>query len=177
MVISSRRSREDWPFFRLDPLEEKCQSLVVFQLLESIKGSLRRLLTVVYIQTARSSNVKIPIRPLLLLSAVFNLGGAALFFYPDSLGALAGLPAEVPMVYRAFVATFVLLFGGLYAWLAMQPVMHRPMVAFSAIGKASACALVLTLWVLGEADWRGVLAVAGDGLLAALYFAWLRQTR
>ena len=82
----------------------------------------------------------------------------------------------MPLVYRAFVAMFVLLFGGLYAWLAVQPIVHRPMVAFAAIGKSSAFLLVLTLWWLGEGAWQGVVAAAGDLLLAGLYVMWLRRT-
>lgn len=122
------------------------------------------------------SPLTLAIRPLLWISAAFNLGGALLFFYPASFGALAGLPPDVPLVYRAFVAMFVLLFGGLYAWLAVQPIVHRPMVAFAAIGKSSAFLLVLTLWWLGEGAWQGVVAAAGDLLLAGLYVMWLRRT-
>lgn len=117
------------------------------------------------------------IRRILWLSALFNLGGAYLFAFPASaLGQFAGLPAAVPLLYRAFVALFVLLFGGLYAWLAMQPVVHRPMVAFAAIGKSSAFVLMLLLWLLGEASLRGVQAITGDLLLAVLYLHWLRRT-
>jgi len=118
------------------------------------------------------------IRRILWISAVFNLGGSVLFAFPASaLGQFAGLPAEVPVLYRAFVTVFVLLFGGMYAWLAMQAVIHRPMVAFAAIGKSSAFVLMCALWLAGEATLRSVQVITGDLLLAAAYLHWLRRTR
>ena len=115
-------------------------------------------------------------RRILWLSAFANLSGALLFALPaSSLGQLAGLPAAVPLLYRAFVALFVLIFGGLYAWLAVQPVIHRPMVALAAIGKGSAFALVLLLWLAGAASVMSVALLSADLALAALYLAWLRR--
>ena len=81
------------------------------------------------------------------------------------------------MLYRAFVTVFVLLFGGLYAWLAAQPVVHRPMVAFAAIGKSSAFVLMAALWLADEATLRSVQVITGDLVLAAIYLHWLRRTR
>ena len=47
----------------------------------------------------------------------------------------------------------------------------RPLVAFGAIGKASAFALMLVLWLCGAAGPGGVAIFSGDLLLAGL-FAW-----
>ncbi len=105
-------------------------------------------------------------------SAVFNAVGAMLFAFPAGVfGDLAGLPGAVPAVYRGLTALFVLLFGGAYAWLAVQPAINRPFVAFGAIGKASAFFLVLVLWIAGELPARGVMMISGDLAFAAL-FAW-----
>ncbi len=105
-------------------------------------------------------------------AAVFNAAGAMLFAFPAGVfGDLAGLPAVVPAVYRGLTALFVLLFGGAYAWLAVQPTINRPFVAFGAIGKASAFFLVLILWIAGEVPVRGVAMISGDLAFAAL-FAW-----
>lgn len=117
-------------------------------------------------------------RRILWLSALTNLGGALLFAMPAwPTGQLAGLPAEVPLFYRAFVALFVLIYGGMYAWLAVQPVIHRPMVALAAIGKGSAFALVLLLWLMGAASVMSLALLSADLALAALYLAWLRRSR
>jgi hypothetical protein len=111
------------------------------------------------------------IRRVLWSSALFNLGGALLFLFPTSLGRLAGFPAPVPVVYTVLLAFFVVLFGGAYAWLALQPRIDRPLVALSAFGKAGAFAVVLACWLAGEVPARSVLAITGD-LAFALVFVW-----
>jgi hypothetical protein len=116
-------------------------------------------------------------RRVLWASAVFNLGGALAFGFPATVGQLMGLPAEVSTLYRALMALFVLLFGGSYAWLALQAQIVRPMVAFAAIGKASVFVLITLFWLCGEMPLRGVLAASGDLAFAALFFHWLRSTR
>jgi len=114
------------------------------------------------------------IRRVLWASVAFNLGGAMLFAFPASaLGQFAGLPAPVPPLYSTLLALFVLLFGGAYAWLACQAQIDRPLIAFGAIGKASAFALICAFWIAGDAPIRGVLAAAGDLIFAGLFTWWL----
>jgi len=114
------------------------------------------------------------IHRVLWVAAGFNVVGAYLFAHPASpLGQLAGLPSEVPVVYRGLVSLFVLLFGGTYAWLASQPIISRPLLALGAIGKASAFALVFGLWLLSEAPTRSVLLISGDLGFAAVFAWWL----
>jgi hypothetical protein len=117
-------------------------------------------------------------RRALWATAMFNLGGAFLFAFPASpLGQLAGLPAQVPVSYRAILATFPVLFGGMYAWLALQPVIHRPLVAFSAIGKATVFAVVVALCLIGETPIRALLAASGDLFFALFFAGWLRSSQ
>lgn len=118
------------------------------------------------------------LRTALWVAAAANVGGAALFGLPDGpLGRLIGFPPDVPVLYRAFAALFVLLFGGAYAWLAAQPAINRPFVAFGAIGKASAFATMAGLWLAGHAGLLAVGVMTADLALAAV-FAWsLRGTR
>jgi hypothetical protein len=118
------------------------------------------------------------IRRVLWASAVFNLGGALLFAFPAAPpGQLAGLPPEAPPLYRATVAMFVLLFSGAYAWLASQPTIVRPMLAFGAIGKASFFLLMLAFWLLDAIPGQGLLGAAGDLALAAAMGWWLLASR
>src|SRR5262245_47979887 len=113
-------------------------------------------------------------RRLLWASAAFNVIGALTFAFPASMGQLMGLPNAVPPIYSLLVATFVLLFGGAYAWLAWhQPTIDRPMVAFSAIGKAMAFAIMAACGLAGELPARGVLLGSGDAVFAALFAWWL----
>ncbi|MES2490541.1 MAG: hypothetical protein V4607_12185 [Pseudomonadota bacterium] len=115
-------------------------------------------------------------RRVLWASAVFNLGGAIAFGFPATVGQLMGLPAEVPALYRALMALFVLMFGGSYAWLALQPQIVRPMVGFAAIGKASVFVVITAFWLLGSLPLLSVVAASGDLAFAALFFHWLRST-
>lgn len=114
------------------------------------------------------------IRSVLWASAAFNLAGAMLFAFPEStISQLAGLPIPVPAFHSLLLAEFIILFGGSYAWLALQPSINRPLLAFGAIGKTGAFLLVALLWLLGQAPGRGVLAITGDLVFACLFFGWL----
>jgi hypothetical protein len=118
------------------------------------------------------------LRPALWTAAFFNLVGTFLFAFPGSrLGQFAGLPPDVPAIYRALVALFVLLFGCAYAWLAMQPTINRPLVAFGAIGKAAAFLIVVLLWLRGAAPASSVSAIVGDLVLAVVFLWCLRDRR
>jgi hypothetical protein len=104
---------------------------------------------------------------------VFNLGGALMFAFPDSVGQIAGLPVLVPPIYQGLLVLFVVLFAGVYAWLASQPRIDRPMVVLGAVGKAAAFAVVLVYWLFDMAAGRAVLAFSGDLILAGIFAAWL----
>lgn len=113
------------------------------------------------------------VRCALWVSAPANLAVAALILFPAStLGQFVGLPEPAPhWVYRSLLALFLALFGGAYAWLALQPQIHRPLLALSAIGKFGAFAITLALWTRGLAADRWMMLMAGDLLLAGA-FAW-----
>jgi len=113
------------------------------------------------------------IRRIFAASAVFNLGGALMFAFQDTVGRLAALPVPVPVVYRVLLALFVLLFGGAYAWLSRQSNIDRPMVVFSAVGKASSFFATVACWLAGAAPAIAVLAITGDLAFAALFTWWL----
>lgn len=114
------------------------------------------------------------VRIALGVSVFFNLFGAALFAFPASpLGEFVGLPDAVPVIYRGVVAFFVVLFGGAYGWLALQPVIDRPMVGLAAIGKGGFFALVIIFFFLGEATGLALGAAAGDLLFAGIFGWWV----
>jgi len=114
------------------------------------------------------------VRIALGVSVFFNLFGAVLFAFPGSpLGEFVGLPETVPVICRGVVAFFVVLFGGAYGWLAMQPVIDRPMVGFAAIGKSGFFFLVLVFVFLGEASGLALGAAGGDLLFAGIFGWWV----
>ena len=116
------------------------------------------------------------IRRSLRTTAVLNLGAALLFAFPASLGQLAGFPAPVPLMYSAFVAFLVVLFGCTYGWLARQPRIDRPLIAFSAVGKVGFVAVVVLCSLLGEVPARAVVAASGDLVFAGIFAWWLACT-
>lgn len=117
------------------------------------------------------------IRRILWAAFIFNLGGALIFGLPAVFEPLSGLPLPVPRTYTLLLAFFVILFGGSYGWLALQPRIVRPMVAFAAIGKSGVFVLFVLLWRLGDVPLRAVALVSGDLLFAALFLIWLQTRR
>lgn len=116
-------------------------------------------------------------RRVLWLSVPFNLVGALLFAFPSSpVSRFAGFPAPVPALYSTLLAFFILLFGGTYAWLALQPTIDRPLVAFCAIGKAGFFALMVVFWWLGQVPGQAVLGAGGDLAFAGIFAWWLLTT-
>jgi|SRR5215471_6792664 len=116
-------------------------------------------------------------RVALTASAMMNTGAAILFTFPDSLGQFAGLPTPVPRIYSILLAVFVMLFGIAYAWLARQAVINRPLVAFSALGKASVFTVIFVFWILGDLQVRSAVAASGDLIFAAIFGWWLARGR
>ena len=117
-------------------------------------------------------------RRLLWVAALFNVFGACVLGFPGSaLGQMAGLPADVPTVYRVVVDVFVLLFGGSYAWLATQHEPNRPMVVLAALGKTSVFVAFVVLWLAGELTSTSVALASGDLAFAALFVWWLSSSK
>lgn len=114
------------------------------------------------------------VRFTLWLSFPFNLLAAYMIAFPASApGQLIGLPAVVPPVYTALLSFMVLGFGLAYAWLAMQASIHRPLLAFGAMGKAGVFVILFALWLAGRSSGRVVLLASGDLAFASVWFWWL----
>jgi hypothetical protein len=116
-------------------------------------------------------------RGALVASAVFNLGAALIFAFPDSLGQLGGLPTPVPHIYTALLAVFVILFGVAYAWLARQRIIDRPLVGISALGKTAVFTVILVFSIRGDLGGRSALAASGDLVFAAIFAWWLAASK
>ena len=112
-------------------------------------------------------------RRALSTSAVFNLLGALAFLFPGVVGQLAGFPSPVPRFYSVFLAFLVALFGVTYAWLARQPHIDRPLVAFSALGKTGFFVVVLLCWRLGDVPARALAGASGDLIFAGIFAWWM----
>ena len=118
------------------------------------------------------------IKASLWITCPFNFVAGYTFAFPSSLtGRLVELPTAVPPVYAAATGFMVCLFGGMYAWMALQKQINRPMLCLGAIGKAGVFVLASVLWLRGTAPGPLVVAAAGDLAFAALWFRWLAKSR
>ncbi len=117
------------------------------------------------------------IRTALWISVPFNFLAAYSIAFPASFtGQLMGLPFEAPAVYSVLLAWIVALFGAVYAWLAMQKKIDRPLVGMAAIAKTGVFVLAALLWLSGQGQGRTVLFTTGDMALAAVFFWWMVKT-
>ena len=115
-------------------------------------------------------------RGILWVGVLFNALVGSMMLFPDSLGALAAMPPVGSVFYRWMLAFFVLLFAATYGWLALQPVIHRPLVALAAIGKTGVFVIALACLLRGDIQARAVVLSSGDLVFAACFWLWLRST-
>jgi hypothetical protein len=110
-------------------------------------------------------------------SVIYNVAGAATLAAPARLGAPWGMPAPVPSFYTTHLALIVLLFAGVYAWLARAAQPNRAVVVISTWGKLQFFAVYVGYWVAGQLPGRAVASASGDLVLGLAFLWWLRATR
>jgi hypothetical protein len=81
------------------------------------------------------------------------------------------LPLAAPPYYAAQVAYTIALFGAVYAWLAMQPRINRPLVIVGALGKLGFFVLAVAYWMAGDLA-AAVVPQAMPDLVLAIVFLW-----
>jgi hypothetical protein len=116
------------------------------------------------------------VRGALWASVPYNLVGAASLAFPEALAGLAPLPPATPRFYAVQLALVVLLFAGVYAFLARSPVIDRPLLAVGALGKLAFFGGCAAFWLGGQAEALVPLAATGDLALALVFLGWLRST-
>ena len=111
------------------------------------------------------------IRTALWVSVALNVLGVSVFL-PAAMGRdSALLPIPGPPFYAAQVALVIGLFCGVYAWLARQPVINRPLLVVGAFGKLGFFASTVIYWTVG--DLRGVVVPqSSPDLVLAVVFLW-----
>lgn len=118
------------------------------------------------------------LRITLVVAALMTALGAWIFAAPGSaLGQQYDLSAEVPVLYRAFVSFMLALFAGMYAWMAAQQRLFRPLLWLGVIGKGGAFLTALTLYLSSQISIGPVSMLIGDAVLSAAWAAWLIKTR
>lgn len=115
-----------------------------------------------------------PIRPLLAVAAVLNVGGAIVFL-PSShqLRAWAGLPEAGHVLFYWTMAIWVAVFGAACLAQAITGKVDRTFVAVVAVAKLAFALLVTVLCLDGRLPPRAAMAAAGDFVIGAALVAWL----
>lgn len=117
------------------------------------------------------------IRIALWTSALLNLLGVAVFG-PPALGVDSDmLPMDPPRFYVAQIGLTIALFAGVYAWLAMQPVIDQPLLVVGALGKLGFFALFVAYWLAGDVPARSVAQAVPDLVLGSAFLWWVRTER
>ena len=116
------------------------------------------------------------LRKILWVGVVFNAAAALMLAFPSTLGSLVGLPPTGSLFYPWLLAFFVALFGAAYAWVASQPIPHRPIIALAAIGKTGVFLIALACLLRGDIEFRTFSVAIGDLAFAILFFLWLRSS-
>lgn len=102
-----------------------------------------------------------------------NLLGVAAFAPAVVGGDAPLLPLPAPRFYAAQVALTIALFGGVYAWLARQQRISRPLLVVGALGKLGFFALYVAYWAAGDLPGETVPQATPDLVLAAVFLWWV----
>jgi hypothetical protein len=117
------------------------------------------------------------LRGALWTAVVLNAIGVVIFA-PPALGFAAdSLPIRAPRFYAAQVCVTIALFGGVFAWLAVQPQINRALVVVGALGKLGFFALAVAYWAAGDLPGSAVPQATPDLLLALVFLWWARSER
>lgn len=112
-------------------------------------------------------------RRTLVAGALFNFVAAAMVLLPGSLGRLADLPPSAPRLYSWLLALFIVLFGGVYAWLSRRRVIDRPLVAMAIVGKFGVFFVALVCLLLGDISSKAFAPAVGDLGFGLVFLWWL----
>ncbi|MEO7996335.1 MAG: hypothetical protein ABI852_02760 [Gemmatimonadaceae bacterium] len=111
------------------------------------------------------------IRSALWATVALNLLGVAVFL-PAAMGRPSALlPIPGPPYYIAQVALVIGLFCGVYAWLASQRVINRPLLIVGALGKLGFFLLAVIFAASGDIPSK-VVPQSSPDLLFAIIFLW-----
>ena len=117
------------------------------------------------------------IRLTLVIAALFTAVGAYIFAFPDSaLGRQYELPGQVPALYRALLGYILLMFAAMYAWLATQAAIYRPLLYLGVFGQGGAFAVAIALLMTGTMGSSIVQMLAGDAVFATIWLVWLLRS-
>jgi hypothetical protein len=116
------------------------------------------------------------LRGALWATAGLNVLGAVIFGLPALGHASPLLPMAVPPYFAAQIGFTIALFAGVYAWLALQPTFHRPLIVVGGLGKLGFFALTAAYALAGEVPVGMALNATPDLVFAGIFLWWALQT-
>jgi len=124
---------------------------------------------------ARQSDTTI--RTALWSSVGLNALGVAVFA-PVALGfGSALLPIKAPPFFAAQIGLTIALFGGVYAWLAMQPTISRELLVVGGIGKLGFFGITAAYALAGVVPVKMAVQATPDLLLGTIFLWWALGSR
>jgi len=119
-------------------------------------------------------NLDTAVRYSLWLSAPLNVIVGFGFADPSGwVGSLIGLPTQTHPFFAWFGGAMVAIFGFVYAWLALQPTILKPMLFVGASGKLAAVAICVALYAQGQLSGVTTLIISGDLFFVVLWAGYL----
>ena len=117
-------------------------------------------------------------RPLFYAAACFNwLAGIPLLVATAQFARLLGLELNATAsLFIHITAAVIIVFGGVYALIARDPVRYRVYIPLGIVLKICLVAIVYGWWYSGGIPWPLPALAAGDILFAALFWRYLRAT-
>lgn len=115
------------------------------------------------------------IRTVLWATVALNALGVYVFA-PLALGYPSPLmPLEVPRYFAAQLGFTIALFGGVYAWLAMQREINRALVVVGGLGKLGFFTLTLAYGLAGDLPLSMAAQATPDLVFAGIFLWWARR--
>jgi hypothetical protein len=112
------------------------------------------------------------LRTALWVTVALNLVGVIVFSMPALGYPSPLLPIAVPPYFAAQLAYVIALFGGVYAWLAVQPQMNRALVVVGGLGKLGFFAITVVYALAGVIPVGMALNATPDLLFAGVFLWW-----
>lgn len=114
------------------------------------------------------------LRTALWATVALNVLGTIVFALPALGRPSPLLPMAVPPYFAAQIGFTIALFAGVYAWLAVQPQIHRPLIVVGGLGKLGFFALTAAYAFAGDVPVGMALNATPDLVFAAVFLWWAR---
>ena len=117
------------------------------------------------------------LRTALWISVPLNALGVIVFGSAALGRPVMDLPLPIAPFYAAQLTMTIALFGGVYAWLAQQTTVNRPLLFIGGLGKLAFFLVFVAYAVAGDLPWSVVANGLPDLILGTLYLTWLARHR